>query len=341
MSQMPKEVPASFDTFTLSRRSLLIKTLAMTAGGCCLPGLGWGRDKSYSGALALPLYKELTDNIPLIVGFDKGFFADAGLDLKPVSYSVPSDVIRAVTTNTDIGAASVIAGIAARTRGFDELRIIGTLMGKLSLDFVVPVNSSIRTSKDLAGKTIGVNVPSSIVTYFAKSMLREAGLDPEKDVKLIDVKGAGPGATALENGLVDCTWSTAPLQTQLELTNKVRSIYKCGEHFPHMQQTAIYSTSSFLDKHGATATTYLRIVAKCQEFVTANPEAAARIYAKFLGIDEAIAAKVVMAVAPGYVISVSRGGMDANIRAAKSLGLLEKQLNYSDIVDLRFAQAAT
>jgi NitT/TauT family transport system substrate-binding protein len=317
------------------RRALLLGGAGAAAGLFAPAGFAAG---PYSGEVALPLYRELTDNIPMIVGLERGFFKDAGLNLKPVSYSVPSDIIRAVTTNTDIGAASMIAGLVARTRGFENLRIVGAYMGKLVIDFVVPVGSPIRSPKDLAGKTIGVNVPSSIVTYFARSMLKEVGIDPDKDVKLVDVKGAGPGATALENGVVDCTWSTPPLQSRLEITGKVRSIYKAGEHFPDMQQSAIFSRKEFLDQNESTVKAFLQAVEKSQNFVRSDPAAATRIYAKFLEIDEKIAAETIRTVAPSYTTGVSRKGFAVSVEAARALGLLTQDLAYEAVVDTRFAK---
>ncbi|MFD0618726.1 phosphate/phosphite/phosphonate ABC transporter substrate-binding protein [Paenibacillus sp. GCM10027629] len=69
---------------------------------------------------------------------------------------------------------------------------------------VVPKDSPIKTLEDLKGKKIGwQNVTSSAGYVYPAAELKKAGIDPDKDVTGITIKGHDAALMALLNGQVD------------------------------------------------------------------------------------------------------------------------------------------
>jgi NitT/TauT family transport system substrate-binding protein len=68
----------------------------------------------------------------------------------------------------------------------------------------VPKAGPIQSVPDLQGKVIGISEPGGGEVPMIKAALKGAGLDPDKDVRLIPI-GEGSSATfdALKNGRVD------------------------------------------------------------------------------------------------------------------------------------------
>ncbi len=336
----PGNLPAESGS-GVSRRALLMTGISLASGLTCGATPSWSEERAkepYNGSLAVPLYKELPDNIPLIVGFKRGIFAANGLNLELANFSAPSDVVRAVVSSTRIGAASSVAGIVAQEQGFPNLRIIGTLMASTAIDFLVRPDSGIKSPQDLKGKVVGVNVPTSLVTYFARSMLKAVGLEPDRDVTLVNVKGAGPGATALENHVVDCTWSSPPLSSRLELEGRGRVISSSSDAFPGMQQSVFYSTTDFIAANENVVERFLDSVNKAQAFVRNEPDEAAKIYAEFLDINGDVAKATVRRLAPSFRLDLSPEGVAMNISAAKTLGLLKSERRFEDFADASIAK---
>ncbi|WP_150267921.1 ABC transporter substrate-binding protein [Paenibacillus tepidiphilus] len=117
---------------------------------------------------------------PSYVAYEKGFFAEEGLDVELVSGSMD-----AMKTGLTTGEFTVTNGdfvwFTSIQQGLD-LKVIGGLHhGCIKL--VVPPGSSIKTAADLKGKRIGVDEIGGVPMAVSSVVLANAGLDPQKDVQ--------------------------------------------------------------------------------------------------------------------------------------------------------------
>jgi NitT/TauT family transport system substrate-binding protein len=138
-------------------------------------------------------------NAGLVVAKEKGFFADAGLD---------------VTINQGKGSGSTAQIVASKAVqfGFADGFVVGNSVSKgMKLKMVAGVyrrnpcaalvleESGIRSPKDLEGKTVGIATGSAQFQQWP-AFMKGAGLDASK-VRVINVDGAGAGP-ALISGQV-------------------------------------------------------------------------------------------------------------------------------------------
>jgi ABC-type nitrate/sulfonate/bicarbonate transport system substrate-binding protein len=84
-----------------------------------------------------------------------------------------------------------------------------------STTFYVKENSSIKSVSDLKGKTVGINVYGSGIYYPLVLLLRKNGLDPEKDIKLVETGFPG-SEDAIRTGRVDVGVLNQPFAARAE-----------------------------------------------------------------------------------------------------------------------------
>jgi NitT/TauT family transport system substrate-binding protein len=120
----------------------------------------------------------------LTFGVQKGFFTDHGLNVQVVAQQGGAAIVPGlVSGELQIGGSNVVSIFLARSRNL-PVKIIapGTSVGAdPAKDFsavVVAGDSPIRSGRDLAGKTIGVNTLKNVNDVVIKSYLEAQGADP-------------------------------------------------------------------------------------------------------------------------------------------------------------------
>ncbi|PLZ00622.1 ABC transporter substrate-binding protein [Burkholderia sp. WAC0059] len=151
------------------------------------------------------------------VAMKEGLFEKAGIEVNAVRFENPNQIVDAlVSGQADVGAPGTAAGITALA----ESRFPGTFkvfgleggggpMHRIDDALIVANHSPIHSFKDLKGKTLG-HLPGIQWRTIARYMVRQAGLDPDKDVHLQDI-ASGLQVPSVVSGSVDATLSLEPV----------------------------------------------------------------------------------------------------------------------------------
>ena len=97
--------------------------------------------------------------------------------------------------------------------------------GSFSVYWAVKDDSPIKTAQDLKGKVIGTNAYGSGVYYHMLLWLKKNGLDPDKDVKIVET-GFPPSADAIRSGRVDAGPMVPPFTVINEEKGGLRPLFK-------------------------------------------------------------------------------------------------------------------
>ncbi|GAJ27524.1 ABC-type nitrate/sulfonate/bicarbonate transport systems [Liquorilactobacillus sucicola DSM 21376 = JCM 15457] len=138
--------------------------------------------KTYKyGTVTLPVKDGSICNAANYIAYEKGFFKKNGIRAKLVANP---------RTISDLEAGFASGKYDAQNGDFQYLPAIqngaaikaagGIHQGCIKL--LVPKNSSIKSVKDLKGKTIGIPAQGSTPQYVTSIALQHAGIDPKKDV---------------------------------------------------------------------------------------------------------------------------------------------------------------
>lgn len=186
---------------SLSRRRFL-KTSALAAGAVALPlahfrARAAGAVKSVSVTLDW-LYQG--PNAGFMVAHEKGFYADAGLDVAIAPGKGSASTAQLIASKaTQIGYADGYVVGNGVAKGM-HIKTVGSIFRRNPCAVMVFDDSPIKSPKDLEGKTVAISAGSAVIQQFP-AFCKGVGVDASK-VQIINIDPAGLG-TALITGKID------------------------------------------------------------------------------------------------------------------------------------------
>jgi NitT/TauT family transport system substrate-binding protein len=209
-------------------------------------------------------------SVPLAANFWK----DEGLDVDVIGVAGTMLGIQQISTGAvHFATAGPEALLIARQRG---LPVVGPyLLSKPIYETVVLESSSARSYKDLKGKVIGVPEVASGSYPYGRSAVKDAGLDPDRDVKWVAVGLGATAANALRQKEIEAwaTWDTGVAA----LENGGFKFVKIDPSWhDQMPGSLIVTHVDLLKKRPDLVARFLRGMAKATVFALANPEATIR-----------------------------------------------------------------
>ena len=172
----------------MSRAGTALVVLAVTVA---VAGCGEKQEPRHGGSghaepfdLALDFYVN-PDHVGIYEALERGYFEDAGLDVKPQVPSDPAAPIKQVAAGrADLAISYEPEVLLARDAGLDVVAVAALVQEPLTSLISLP-DAGIESPRDLAGKTIATaGIPYQ--TAFLKSILEQAGLAPD-DVSEVNV----------------------------------------------------------------------------------------------------------------------------------------------------------
>ena len=139
-------------------------------------------------------------HMPIWVAKDAGLFEKAGLNVEPVQIRGGSLITLAIITgNLPFSGAGAESVIAARAAGGDVI----LLACPVDTDPVYLITRpEIKSPQELKGLSSAVTRYGSTTHFYLRAALKHVGLNPEKDMLILQM-GAGPEmALALERGVI-------------------------------------------------------------------------------------------------------------------------------------------
>jgi NitT/TauT family transport system substrate-binding protein len=174
----------------------------------------------------------IANALPLDLGIKKGFFQAQGIDINKRTLQSGNDVVLALANhNGEIGYLGWVPMMIARTTGIKLTAVAaseveGTSVADNWQNILVKGSSSIRTAKDLAGKTIAVNALKGVGEVMIKAALKKEGVDPGS-IKLLPLPFPSM-RSALQNGQVDAIWVPEPFLSQALNSDGARIVMAPG-----------------------------------------------------------------------------------------------------------------
>ena len=222
-------------------------------------------------------------NAPTLVGLDKGFFKQNGLDAEMIPFKGGPDLLKGVLAGAaDIGLTGATDPLVFRERG-TTIRAVATILEKNH--FTLTVAPTIKRLEDLKGGTIGVTAVGSTTWVFARMLARKMSWDPEKDVKIVGVGGIDAQAAALRRGETQGV-IFGDAGAVLESQGVGRIIMRLDEVTPKWISLMAYSTDELLKAKKDTLHRTLRAIFQGHKFCRENAEESIRIAAKGIGWSE-------------------------------------------------------
>lgn len=235
-------------------------------------------------------YSALRISLPVFVAQEKGYFKDAGLDVKLTRFDTAQPLMGALA-----GGSIDIAGYTALPITYNAMlrskKNLLFLSGMIEDQkhrisyFIVPKNTpKTFTIKDLKGKKIGI-LPTVAYKAWASEILKANSLDPEKDVELIQIAPA-LSPSALESGQVDALFTNDPAATTTIqkgigrlLSDTVEVPYYLGDPFLF---GSFNISKAYADEHPEVVEKIKVALNKAIDFVNEHPQEAKKLMVPYL-----------------------------------------------------------
>jgi NitT/TauT family transport system substrate-binding protein len=151
------------------------------------------------------------------VAIEEKLFEKKGIELESVRFQAPNQIIDSLVANrADAGAPGAAAGISvlAEVKFPGTFKVFGLQGGGIKVNrindgLIVANSSTIKSFADLKGKSLG-HLPGIQWKTMSRHVVRQAGLDPDKDVRLVEL-AVGLQMQAVVAGTVDATLSLEPV----------------------------------------------------------------------------------------------------------------------------------
>jgi NitT/TauT family transport system substrate-binding protein len=220
--------------------------------------------------------------LPLFVAKDKGFFKEEGLDVSLIFFKTGRESQQSIVSkDIDIAAGATTEPVYLKDADQD-VRIIWGISDKMPYKlFALP---SIKTLKDAKGKRFAVSGFGALTDFLTRYVLKHFGMDPETDVKILQVGSIPARYAALKSGAVDVAILDEPLITKAEKEG-YSMILDLKDVLPEWQYEVFYVRQEDIPKHSEMLKKFLRAYQKGTVFTKKSKEESIKINMAALGFN--------------------------------------------------------
>jgi NitT/TauT family transport system substrate-binding protein len=217
----------------------------------------------------------------VLVGNDRGFFHKEGLTVEPIRINSAPTTYQALISGDVHAAAGAPTGLLPSHLQGADIVALG------SWDNLVPyiwvTRDKIANIRELRGKKVGVNRAGSKPWLIVQVLLQDAGLDPNKDLQLLQMGGGSQErVSALMRGGIDATLADA----MFEPIMKKRGFHVLrGTPTPFMN-APIAVKRSYLTSQRATVRKFVKAFADATKYIIDNREGTMRPLIQMLNTND-------------------------------------------------------
>jgi NitT/TauT family transport system substrate-binding protein len=268
------------------------------------------------------------------VARERGFYKKHGLDADLLFIpSTTTSVSSLVAGDVQVGNASG-GGVASAIVAGADLVIVGCYLNSLPYELVV--SDSVRSAEDLKGKSVGISRVGSASDVAARALIRGLGLEPDKQVLIMQVGGPAERAASFRTGRI-AGFPSPPGIIHLTQGIPFRILISTADfqkrfEFPYICAT---TTKSYLTRQRDTVRRVIMAHIEATHFFKTQKEETKKIISKYSRItnpDYLESAYSATSKLYDKVPLVTRPGTEVQIReaTARKPGM---QLRFEDMVD--------
>jgi NitT/TauT family transport system substrate-binding protein len=258
--------------------------VALLLGAALLPGPSDAAER-----VRIAAFQGTFINFPIYVAKDLGLFEKHGLAVEIIYGKGIQPTNMVVSGATEFGGFAVEHGITVIGKG-QHVKLL--VLNQTLPPFNLIVRNDVPTPskdmpypamiKDIKGLKLGISTPGASTDLTLRFLLQQAGLDPQRDVKLIPVGEPSTQIAALKNGLIDGTLAFEPIQAEAVLGQKIaKSVLDIEaangpEMFHEYAYNGIFAKQSYLDSNPQAARAIVAAIVEAEQMIN-DPKSFDRI----------------------------------------------------------------
>jgi NitT/TauT family transport system substrate-binding protein len=209
----------------------------------------------------------------------RGMFRDEGLDVELIRMNANVSVTALSTGDIDYTMvfASVVRGAL---RGL-PMKVVASFMD--SSTHLLIARPEYKTIRDLKGKTLAVSNYGATSDVAARMMMKQGGVDPEKELKIIQLGAERGRYAALREGIVDVAVLSPPTDTDAQRQG-YRILSRFHEHFK-LPFTGVGTNLRKLKEKPDEVKRMVRAMLRANRFVRSNREGTIQTMMEWIKVD--------------------------------------------------------
>ncbi len=275
------------------------------------------------------------DMISVLYAQQSGMFKDAGLDVVLDKTSPNGSAIASAVSsgNYDIGKSSITPIFDAYLHNVPFWIIATGAMyqsTKPYVGFIVPIDSPIKTVKDLGNGATAVSFIHDLGQLAVYKEIDESGGDwKSSKLQFVELPMSASYAAVESNRVVAGEVSFPPAQAALD-TGKVRFIPAYNTFGKEFIFSVWFTTKEYAQKHPDVVKTFARVVAAAARYTNSHPKETAPILAAYSGIPQATIDRMPR-VTNGTSVYVA--GIQPLINTMAKYGFIARSFPATEIID--------
>ena len=232
---------------------------------------------------------------------EAGIYKKYGLDVSIIYVVGAQSITTLISGDTQIVQGSGAAAVLSRLSGSDVI-MIGTTVNVIPMSLVT--TPDVSGPQDLRGKTFGVSRFGSLTDLGLRKAVSEFGLDPNKDIKMIQTGGVPENLLFMQQGVNKGALISSPtLEKAKELGYK--ELINLGEIKYRYPGTALVTTDAFIRTCPQTVNRFLKAILEGIKYAKANPDFTIQILGKYTrNSDTKLLASAFKSYVLGYIRNV-------------------------------------
>jgi NitT/TauT family transport system substrate-binding protein len=267
----------------------------------------------------------IIDVAPIYLGKEKGFFSKRGIDLNLVQEQGGGPIVKGVLAGKyQFGFSNVTSLMAAQADGAPLKAVASGVAstGRAGRDFsavVVKDGSTIRSPKDLVGKTIAVNVLKNIGDTTVRQSVRKAGGDA-KNLKF----EAMPLPTmngALRSGKVDAIWVVEPYLSEALTAGAQVLTSNFVDTAPDLTVALYVTSTDTIAMYPTLVTTFTEAIKESLKYAEQNPDEVRDVVGTYTPINDTVRIGMIL---PDWPQDINRASLDRVAQLGQQDGIFKK-----------------
>ena len=266
------------------------------------------------------------------VALKRGMFRDEGLDVELIRMNANVSITALATGDIDYTMvfASVVRGAL---RGM-PMKVVASFMD--SSTHLLIARPEYKTIRDLKGKTLAVSNYGATSDVAARMMMKHGGVDPEKELKIIQLGAERGRYAALKEGIVDVAVLSPPTDTDAQ-RNGFRVLSRFYELYK-MPFTGIGTNLKKLKEKPDEVKRMVKAMLKANRFVRTNREGTIQTMMDWIKVDRESAAATYDSTWKIFSEdgSISESGLKLVIDQGREAMKIERPVALSEVADFSF-----
>jgi NitT/TauT family transport system substrate-binding protein len=229
----------------------------------------------YSGVTAI--------QTPFWIIKDAGYFKQEGLDANLIYIAASSTMAQAMLAGeVAISTANSQAVVDTGLQGGD-LVAVGAIVNFVAL-YVIAA-PEIKSVQDLRGKPVGVSRFGATTDFAMQMFLKKYGLEPVRDVPIIQIGGLPELAAALSNKSIYAAAMSYPMGLVAQQAGMKMLANLAKEEIPFLHQ-GLTTTGRFMRERRAQAKAFVRAYGKAVHFMHTRKEESKAIVSRYTKVTD-------------------------------------------------------